>query len=253
MVNKDTKLFISVASSPTNFGATVYNTLFKKYNIDAIYLPRKATTASDLIQSIKTLSISGCSVSMPLKSDIVKYLDNYDDVVKNTNMSNTIINDNGKLIGYNTDVIGITNCIKNLNLSSVLIYGGGAICRSAVYSLKQHGVNDITLTGRDSNKIASTAAELSVNFQNVDREFDLLINVTPSSIDLDCPAIKLLPFVSSVFDVVVSKKDTALINAAKNKYIIRGLDMYCHQVKHQFELYTKISIDINDISNIKFA
>ena len=75
-VNKDTLLYGSFSSNPGNNGNIFFNEAFEKYNINAIYKSFYSTDIEKLIISVKHLNFSGFALSMPLKIDIIKYLDN---------------------------------------------------------------------------------------------------------------------------------------------------------------------------------
>ena len=94
-INKKTKICISVAGKPGNFGANFHNSAFKELNLDWIYLPRKLSEKGDLkhlINSIRLLKIKGCSVSMPHKEKIIQYIDKLDEAANKIGAINTILN-----------------------------------------------------------------------------------------------------------------------------------------------------------------
>ena len=105
-INSKTELYLTASSKPSNFGVTIYNELFDKYNLNKLYLARAIVDPKALIDIIKFLDVKGCSVSMPLKSEVILLLDEVDEVAKKLNSVNTIINENGKLSGFNTDYFG---------------------------------------------------------------------------------------------------------------------------------------------------
>lgn len=256
MINKETKLFISAAQSPGNFGATIYNKLFNIYNINAVYLPRKIINEKKLIGAIKTLDIKGCSVTMPLKSKVVKHLNKLDEIAKKTGSVNTIVNNDGILCGYNADYYGALDVILSLCPQSVLIYGAGSVTNSVILALQDSSCKNISIIARRATK----AKELSEKFniecidkvQSVNQRFDLLINATPASIENDHELFLLLPYVDAVFDLVVSPTRTELIIRAQNKGLktIEGIEMSKRQLKKQFEIYTGIKCEIDIIDDI---
>lgn len=253
MINKNTDLYISASGSPGNFGATVYNELFKIFGINAVYLPRRFTDASKLIECIKIMNVKGCSVSMPLKNEVVKYLDYIDDVCIITESVNTIVNNGSVLNGYNTDVYGARYVFSLINPERVLIYGSGSVTNSIVFALKGF-CNDINITARNKIKAQNIANRFRIEYiENVterDSKFDLLINTTPASIEKEHKICSLLPYVEKVFDIVVSPKDTELIKKAKENGhdTISGIEMSKAQLKKQFEIYTGIECDIRTIN-----
>ena len=105
MIDINTKIFISISSKPSTLGTKIYGALFRKYKVNSIYRSFVISNLDNLIQAVKTLSISGFSVSMPFKEKILKKVDILDDTAK-TGSINTVIIKNKKLIGYNTDLFG---------------------------------------------------------------------------------------------------------------------------------------------------
>lgn len=248
--NNKTKLFLSASSSPTNFGVTIYNQLFKTYDINAVYLPRKVITANELIDSIKCLSIAGCSVSMPLKDKVINYLDNLDELAEKTNSVNTIVNQDGKLTGYNTDCFGAQTVLEKINPESVLIYGAGSVTNSVITALKNINCTNISLVNRTDSKANLLIDKYGLNHDFSSSFYDLLINTTPSSNDINnFQLFSLLERAKSLLDLVVSPLETALVKQAniKNLSVINGIEMSKYQLQKQFFIYTKVFPDLKDI------
>ena len=114
LINNKTSLFLSCSSSPGNFGATLYNYFFEKYNINSIYLPRHCERPDEMVDSIKTLNCLGCSVSMPLKNQVIPFLDELSDDARISQSVNTIVNMNGITTGHNTDIYGVKIYATNI-------------------------------------------------------------------------------------------------------------------------------------------
>ena len=147
-IDTHTQLFISAAVRPGNFGATIYNGLFKHYSMNSIYLPKKFTDPSSITTVIKLLDISGCSISMPNKKKIIPHLDVIDELAEQSMSVNTVINESGKLIGKNTDHYGAMKVLETLRPSSVLIYGAGSVVNSIILALQELGCPEIALHAR---------------------------------------------------------------------------------------------------------
>lgn len=256
MINKETKLFISAAQSPGNFGATVYNQLFQMHNINAVYLPRKIIDEKRLVEAIKTMYIQGCSVTMPLKSKVIKYLHKLDKIAEKTGSVNTIVNNDGILCGYNTDYYGALDVILSLKPQSVLIYGAGSVTNSVILAVQDSSCEKISVIARRATKAKELSEKFNIQFidkvRNVNQHFDLFINTTPASIEIEHEMFSLLPFVDAVFDLVVSPTRTELIIQAHGKgyKIVEGIEMSKRQLMKQFELYTDIKCEINIIDDI---
>ena len=115
-INKDTKIFCSFSKTPGNNGCFFFNKKFKENSLNAIY---KSFFSDDIVKSIeavKVLKISGFAVSMPYKKEILKYVDEVDEVVKKIGSCNTVINSKGYLKAFNTDWIESKKFFYNLKL-----------------------------------------------------------------------------------------------------------------------------------------
>ena len=252
-VNNTTKLYLSVSSMPGNFGMTIYNELFNRYNLNNLYLGRKIEIAETLIDALKVFDVEGCSVSMPLKNEVVKYLDEISEEASAVSSVNTIVNKGGKLIGYNTDLIGFRNSFEYPGIKSVLVYGSGSVVDSIIYELQQRKV-DIYITGRNIKSVAEKAAEWGIKVYN-NEDYDVFINATPVSlVPLGPDLLEVLKHGRSVFDLVV-KEDTYLSDycTKENKRFTSGFEMYKHQFCAQFELYTNIKISTTVVEEIAYS
>lgn len=258
MINNQTQFYISVSKKPGNFGASIYNRLFAQHGINAIYLPRQAGVPIDLIQAIKSLNVYGCSVSTPLKGDIVPFLDEVDPIVEKTGVTNTIVNQNGLLKGFNTDYYGVQQALIETP-AKVLVYGAGSVTNSIVQALKDKGVPSIYMAARHSEKAQAQAKKHAVEsielLKTVQDTFDLVINATPASAEEGHEIFGLLEKANSVFDLVVAPEDTLWIQHAiqKKLLVVRGIEMSKYQLQKQFEIYTGKKIDIDDINQIIYA
>jgi len=208
-INKDTKIYGSFSSNPGNNGCITFNTAFEQYNIDAIYKSFYSTNAEELIKSVKHLNFSGFALSMPLKIEIMKYLDEIDEAALEIGAVNTVVNNDGKFIGYNTDWMGVYNYLNTYYTywkdNYLTILGNGGFSKAIQYMCKKFNVGFDVITRNRWNEIS----ELS----------DLIFNATPVDIEInDGILIDGRPFTES-------------------GKIIANL-----QAKEQFYLYTGIKI-----------
>src|SRR3990172_6053257 len=105
-IEKDTQLCISVAARPSNFGTTIHNAVFRKLGLNFIYTAFGITDIAGAVVGVRALGIRGCSVSMPFKEAVIPYLDALDPAARTIGAVNTVVNDSGRLTGYNTDIAG---------------------------------------------------------------------------------------------------------------------------------------------------
>ena len=71
ILNKDTKLCISISKYPSNFGTILHNYAYELLDLNFIYKSFSISNLADTVKGIKALNIRGCSVSMPYKSEIL--------------------------------------------------------------------------------------------------------------------------------------------------------------------------------------
>jgi shikimate 5-dehydrogenase len=134
-INKDTIVCISLAKKAGNFGTTIYNHIFEKEKMNFLY---KAFSTKDLktaIQGARALNIRGVSITMPYKEEVLNYVDELSEEVKDIGAANTILNDNGKLIAYNTDCDSTFEVINRYrNFKTIHILGNGGFSKAVQYS-----------------------------------------------------------------------------------------------------------------------
>jgi len=238
MINKDTQLFVSVSKFPGNFGASLYNAVFKKLGYNAIYKPLKCETISqfvDIVRYAKAYSIKGISVSMPFKKVAVNLGTLDDDNVIETGNANTLVFENNKPapMAYNTDYDGFERAnldfLKKAN--SAIIVGRGAVADSIKSVLFKHSIISICFSSREKLKHPLTSGDS-----------DWLINASPVGMDHVKDKIfteKFLEPFKYVSDVV-NKKETGLIKVAKKLGIpcVNGVSMAYEQLCSQWSHYT---------------
>jgi len=246
-INRQTLLFLSVASQPGNFGATIFNALFAHYGINAVYIPRTAPAPSSFVRSLRTLGVSGCSVSMPLKSKVVPLLDSLSEDARALNSVNTIVQSRGGLLaGHNTDWQGCAEVLRTCAIGSLLVFGTGSVVHSVVHAARTVGVGQILLTGRNSRRVHSKAKELGVGawtgVKHSPASFDLLVNATPSGDEPGDPVRALLPVCRGLFDLRVRAAPSSLEQEAQKHglWTIPGVAMAKVQLQKQMQLYTGI-------------
>lgn len=135
-VTKDTCICISLAKKAGNFGTTIYNHVFERDSIDFLY---KAFSTNDLkasIEGARALGIRGISVTMPYKAAALDHVDELTPEVLATNATNTIVNENGKLIAYNTDTDSTRIILKEQSsrFDTLHILGDGGFSKAVQYS-----------------------------------------------------------------------------------------------------------------------
>lgn len=163
MINKDTKLYGSFSDNPGNNGCTFFNNAFQKYNINAIYKSFYSTDIQKTIESVKHLQFSGFALSMPLKTDIYNHLDEYDDSVIKIGACNTVVINNSKLYGYNTDWIGVYNFFKDKSINHINVIGTGGFAKAIVYAFAKLNINFSIVNRNDIKNIDEVSGQYFIN------------------------------------------------------------------------------------------
>ena len=253
MIDKDTQFCISLASKPSNFGTTLHNAAYAALGINFVYKAFEISDLTGAITGIRALNIRGCSVSMPFKEAVLPLLDNLDETAQLIGAVNTIVNDEGRLTGYNTDAFGARKVLEYLRAKpsdSVLVLGAGGAARAILFALRQIGFRKVRVCNRDVKKIQCLDPIMSCEIvpweERHNLRVDILINATsvgmaPNANESPVDA-SLLSHARAVMDVVVSPMDSYLIkiSRAMNKDVAPGYLMSLEQLIEQFRLYTNL-------------
>ncbi len=237
----------------------IHNVCFRKYHINAVYLAFKIDSISQGVQAIKSLNIKGVSITIPFKESIIKHLDWIDPEADKIGAVNTIVKQNGKLNGFNTDYQAAVSPLKPFGIQGrkVCIIGAGGAAQAVAFGIHKNG-GDITIINRNSVKGEKLALKYNGRFISLEEiktiqhiQPDIIINTTSMGMapDIEESPIPehLLDAQMIVMDIVYNPLNTKLLQDAIKKgcTIIDGLSMFIHQGAAQFKLWTDISPDIN--------
>ena len=238
----------------------IQNYWLKQNNINAIYdkIKLEENELDKFVQNIKEQKIIGCNVTVPFKKKIISFLDELSTEAEITQSVNTVVFDNGYLVGHNTDIAGFDKAIKSLDFNmkdkKVLILGAGGVVSSIIFALIKMDVSEIMVANRTRQK----AEDLKVLFKNNLKviewgkipELDVIINATSlglnnESINLDFSNVgknKLF------YDVIYNPNETNFLKKAKalgNK-AENGKLMFIYQAMEAFKLWHGIEPQVNN-------
>jgi shikimate dehydrogenase len=251
-LTKDTRLCISLAARPSNFGTRFHNYLYAELGLDFVYKAFTTTDIAAAIGGVRALGIRGCSVSMPFKEDVIALVDELDASATAIQSVNTIVNDDGYLRAANTDYIAVAELIEAHALdptTPLLLRGSGGMAKAVAAAFRDAGFTDGTLIARNEARGRALAAEVGFSWvpEQGDRRAPLLVNVTP--LGMTGPNADDLAFTAesvaaaqTVFDVVALPARTPLIAAAERSgvAVITGTEVAALQAAEQFALYTGV-------------
>ncbi len=241
-----------VAGNPITHSLSplMLNTAFHRETVNAVYLALQTTKLADLLTLARELPLSGMSVTMPLKQEVLEHLENTDPITAKIGACNTIVRaHDGKLYGFNTDVGGIVRPLeKRLSLkgAKILVLGAGGAARAAVFGLVEKGAEVMILnrTPQTAQKLAREAKAKSIRRELVAKtNFDVILNATAVGMH----GVKQQQILEAkelnarlVFDLVYNPVETPLLRMARQKGIpvITGVEMFVQQGARQFEIWT---------------
>lgn len=211
----------------------MHNTAYKELGLNFAYLALKVDDVKNAIAGIRSLGIRGTSVTVPHKISVMQYLDDIDETAKKIGAVNTIVNNNGKLIGYNTDYLGAIKALEektSLKGKNVILIGSGGAARAIAFGLQQKQAQ-ITILNRNYDKTKLLDADILIHATPI----GMSPNIGKSLIPNEYLNTALL-----VFDIVYNPKETKLIQDAKKIgcTIVYGYKMLLYQAVAQFQLFT---------------
>jgi shikimate dehydrogenase/3-dehydroquinate dehydratase type I len=212
-----------------------------------------AFCVSDLeaaVMGIRGMNIRGAGVTIPFKIAVMELLDDVHDDALKIGAVNTIINNNGRLTGFNTDWLGLILTLKEvmpIKGKKFVIIGAGGTTRAAVYGIMKEGGFPI-IVNRTAEKGKILSAKLNCPFYSLaeigEIKADCLINTTPVGMypysdksPVDAAALVGYKY---VMDVIYNPLKTKLLKDAEQLgcHIFPGLDMFVHQGAEQIKLWT---------------
>jgi shikimate dehydrogenase len=197
----------------------------------------------------------GLSLTMPLKRTVIPLLDEVTDRAAQASAANTLVIDDGRLVGHNTDIGGVVQAIGERvagRLDSAVILGGGATATSTLLALGDLGCSEVLLVVRDPGRAQEALAAAArhprsprvtvLAFGSAPPAVDLLVSTIPAAVQTPL-ALPIAEQAAAVFDVVYDPWPTplAVFAGEEGRPLVSGLDLLLHQACGQFTLMTGIA------------
>ena len=242
----------------------IHNAAFEATTTNGIYVAWEIE-ASDLEQTIRNIrryQMFGINLSMPYKEEVIPYLDELSDEARLIGAVNTVVNQDGTLIGYNTDGKGFFKSLPSFTITSkkMTLLGGGGAAKSILAQAILEGVSQISIFVRSISmektgtyldklqeqigfKVDLYALEDVSELQARIAESDLLVNATSVGMDgqsSPVPVSIVLPETLLVADVIYKPFETPFFKWARSQGnpAINGLGMLLYQAAEAFQLWT---------------
>lgn len=187
------------------------------------YTYQTFATDQQVSHFFKERNFQGVNVTIPYKKTAMQACDVLEQTAKEIGAVNTVVNRNGKLMGYQTDYFGFLAMAKQANLSfykkHILILGTGATAKLAAYAAQKQGAKQIDFVSRTPK-----AAEISVHqAQQNAKQYEIIIQATPVGMyphTEECPlCLDAFSKLEGVLDVIYNPLRTKLIQQAQSRKI----------------------------------
>ena len=247
----------------------LFQTAFDAGGIEARYeaWPTPLEELEERVAGLRADDVLGANITIPHKEAVVALVDRLDERAERIGAVNTIANEGGQLVGYNTDVAGFARALRDdarfdPKGKQTAIIGAGGAARAVALALIEGGASLIYVTGRSPRRIDKLVVDLrgltssgitltwcywmDGVFMRVVPSVDLLVNCTPvgtrsSETEGESPVVAdFLPAKGVVFDLVYNPPETPLLRAAEERgaKAVSGLGMLVYQAAEAFRIWT---------------
>lgn len=211
-----------------------HNAMMRELKIPGSYskIHLEPEQLGEFMELAKKSPLHGLSVTMPHKEAIIPYLDEIDPTAKEIGAVNTLIFQNGRVKGYNTDATGAIEALEQpLTGKKVVLLGAGGAAKAIAYEARKRGADVILLTRDPSKHVCDGKLDDFGKFPH-----DIVINCTPSRLPID---VSKLREGCTVMDITTMPKETELLILAKERgcKVVYGYRMFVNQAVEQFHLW----------------
>jgi shikimate dehydrogenase len=241
----------------------MHNVAFEELSLDFVYLAFRVREEElrEAIIGATSLDIHGLNVTMPHKNAVMRYLDEIDSTARSIGAVNTILNNKGRLLGYNTDGIGALKALEEngitLNEKKLLLLGAGGAGKAIAFHAARE-VEELVILNRTPEKAKKLAEVLRKEFNNKIngnafsteimkeelRDTDILVNATSVGMHPDGNRSLVSPSLLKpdlyVMDIIYNPLETKLAKDAKalGAKVVSGIEMLVYQGAASFEVWT---------------
>ena len=237
----------------------IHNSFFQSNNLDGYYatLNVNSNDLQTILDTLRKLNFRGANVTIPHKTNIIPYLDSLDSLAHSVNAVNTVLYENEKLIGYNTDVEGfmkpLRKNIQRFDNKKAVILGSGGASKAVLYGLINANCKELIILNRTIENARQLVSKLNsdipischeLNQKTIDSlsDVDIMINTIPLH-----KTNTILDFHSNLgiklaYDLEYLPKETNFIKQMQslNADLIYGYEMLLSQAKLSFQIWTGI-------------
>lgn len=244
------------------------NAALQKAGLDFAYiaLPVAPEDLSEAVRGLRALGFRGFNVTIPHKTAIIPLLDEVDAAARAIGAVNTVVLEEGRLRGCNTDAAGFIGALEARSFSPagkcVVLLGAGGAARAVLWGLFQTGAAEIVIGVRNPQKARSLAEEFSrygtirlfewheESFRHAVRAAELVVNATSLGMAPEIEAAPPVPWEevqpgTFFYDIIYTPAETSFLRraAAQGCPVLNGEGMLVGQGAAAFKLWTGKTAD----------
>jgi len=240
----------------------IFSTVLKRMGIRGAYVPFKVAPdqVGQALQSLRILNIAGANITVPYKETVIPHLDILSEGANIIGAINTIVVNEGKLKGYNTNAIGFMDALSFAGFEaedkSALVFGTGGAARAVAFILNWQRTKTIFLTGRDEQKTNQMVKQFggeARTFSSLGGQrlpVNIVVNATSVSSTEESPELADLmasldlPECEMLVDLNYDRPNNFWEHTAQDKGIrfMDGLMPLAYQARRTFALWTGLQV-----------
>jgi len=263
----------------------MYNYSFEKIGLDYAYVAFdvKEDGVKDALNAMRLFNMRGMNVTMPDKVEAARYMDELSPAAQIIGAVNTIVNEDGKLIGYMTDGEGFVNNLKDHGVSiegkKMVVAGGGGAATAIQVQCALDGAKEITIFNKKDSffertlataeKIRAAVPACVVNVYDIDDDDRLQEELVSADIFVNATIVGMKPMENQsiikdvawlrpdlvVADIVYNPEETKLLKDAKAAgcVCVGGKGMLVWQGASAFRLYTGEEMPVEEVKELLYG
>ena len=257
----------------------MYNYSFERLGLDYVYVAIDVGREGlkEAVSAARLYNLRGFNLTMPCKNDVMSYIDELSPEARLIGAVNTVVNENGRLIGYNTDGVGFVQNLEAHKITvknkKIVVAGAGGAATSIIVQLALDGAGEIYIFNKKSesynrmletierikNEVPDTVINIydildETKYTETIKQADIFVNATVAGMKpLENESV--IKDVSAfhknlvVADVVYNPIETRLLKEAGNAgcICIDGKGMLLWQGVYAFKLYTGKDMPVEEV------
>lgn len=278
---------LALIGSPVGHSGSpaMYNYSFEKLGLDYVYvaLDIKVDEVKDAINGMKTFKMKGGNVTMPCKTEVVKYIDELSPAAQIIGAVNTIVNENGRLTGHITDGVGFVSNLADHGIDvkgkKITVAGGGGAATAIQVQCALDGAREISIfnikdaffarTLETAEKIRKAVPTCTVNVYDIADTAKMTAEIRSSDIFANATIVGMKPMEAEsvvkdlsafhpglvVADAVYNPVETRLLREAKEAgcTCINGKGMLLWQGVAGFKLIMGQDMPVEEVKAMFFS